>query len=84
MCDIIAHYMLIGGRIMYILSVILVTRGSVFTVVSPKKGPWEYQEYILLAVHITLCSDGGRIFVILLHYTTKKRPSLHYHNLQQC
>ena len=68
MCDIFAHYMLIGGRI----TVVLVTRGSVFAVVLAEKG------------HITLCSDGGRIFVISLHYTTKKRPSLHYHNLQQC
>ena len=42
MCDIIAHYMLIGGRIMYILSVILVTRCSVFTVVSPKKAHGRY------------------------------------------
>ena len=42
-----------------------------------KKGPW--------AVHITLCScrqGGGRIFVTLLHFTTKKCPCLHYHNLQ--
>ena len=26
---------------------------------------------------------GGRIFVTSLHFTTKKRPCLHYHNLQQ-
>ena len=41
-----------------------------------KKGPW--------AVNITLCSDGGGwIFVTSLHFTTKKRPCLHYHNLQE-
>ena len=42
-----------------------------------KEGPW--------AAHITLCSDkgAGRIFVTSLHFTTKKRPCLHYHNLQQ-
>ena len=42
-----------------------------------KKGPW--------VVHITLCSNRGvgGYFVTSLHFTTKKRPCLHYHNLQQ-
>ena len=59
--------------IRYSLSYLLFFFYSGHNVVS-KKGPW--------AVHITLCSDmgGGRIFVTLLHFTTKKPPCLHYHN----
>ena len=73
MCDIFAHYMLIGGSIMYFVSYFGYKRFSICCSLAEKG-------------HITLCSDrgGGRIFVISLHYTTKKRPSLHYHNLQQC
>ena len=59
--------------ICYSLSYLLFFFYSGHNVVS-KKGPW--------AVHITSCSDmgGGRIFVTLLHFTTKKPPCLHYHN----
>ena len=39
-----------------------------------KKGPW--------AAH-TQTGGGGRIFVTSLHFTTKKRPCLHYPNPQQ-
>jgi len=42
-----------------------------------KKGPWAVQHYFVLR------QGGGRIFVTSLHYTTKKRPCLHYHSLQQ-
>ena len=35
------------------------------------------------AHYFVLRQGGGRIFVTSLHFTTKKRPCLHYHNLQQ-
>ena len=40
-----------------------------------KKGPW--------AVHITLCSGEWADIWNISAFTMKKRPCLHYHNLQQ-
>ena len=37
----------------------------------------------LVATCFVLRQGGGRIFVTLLHFTMKKGPCLHYHNLQQ-
>ena len=44
---------------------------------SREKGPMGDTHYFVLR------QAGGRIFVTSLHFTTKKPPCLHYHNLQQ-
>ena len=41
-----------------------------------KKGPWAVHMH-----HFVLRQGGGRIFVTSLHFTTKKCPCLHCHNL---
>ena len=49
---------------------------NLHTVVS-RKGPMGGVHYFVLR------QGSGRIFVTSLHFITKKRPCLHFHNLQE-